>query len=625
MDEIGERISKMVEDVQELTIDEGVTKNIIKKRKNWTSPGVDGIQNYWWKRFSGTWNALSQVFNNIVDDPQKIEEWFTVGVTALLPKSVRLDNVAEYRPITCLNTIYKLFTGVLAGHMKEHAVKNKIWDECQMGTQSGVLGTIDQLIVDNCIMEEVKEHKRNLVVAYYDYKKAYDRVYHDWMLMVYKWMALKDKVCEVLEKIMSMWKTKLAIRREDGSKVESRWIKIKRGFLQGDSYSPVGFCLSEVPIGMLISDAPGYEMGAPNERRTRKTHALFIDDLKIYSEDHSSMEVMNRTITKASQDIGAAYGVKKCAEAVFERGRMVKGKGLDVLGEKMKSLNPQLEEVYKFLGCEQGTGIDAKAVIRRVVEEISHRLDVLLDAKLLERNLIKAINTRVIPVAVYPMNVCKFTDGDLYKLDMVIKSKLRGKNMHGKQASDERLYLGSDEGGRGLKSFKDAYIETKIRIAAYMAMSTDKWLKIAWKREMSKEFWSIKRVVEDAFEIMGDKLKLTEGEVLLNEERLTGNWKKVKEKLSKLWKRRVKERRIRSLKNKPQQGEVFKKLENADHIWMKKNIDPVKVGSIINMQEQMIETRAWKKVHVDCVKMICAGYVVNRRKLCIIYWLVVKY
>ena len=62
-----------------------------------------------------------------------------------------------------------------------------------------VLGTVDQLLIDNCIMEEVRIHKRNLAVAYYDYRKAYDMVHHDWMLRVYEWMGIPKSVCKVIE------------------------------------------------------------------------------------------------------------------------------------------------------------------------------------------------------------------------------------------------------------------------------------------------------------------------------------------------------------------------------------------------------------------------------------------
>ena len=63
--------------------------------------------------------------------------------------------------------------------MREYTAGNKIWDEGQLGAVEDILGTVNQLIIDRCIMEEVKQHHRNLAVVFYDYKKAYNKVPHD--------------------------------------------------------------------------------------------------------------------------------------------------------------------------------------------------------------------------------------------------------------------------------------------------------------------------------------------------------------------------------------------------------------------------------------------------------------
>ena len=70
-------------------------------------------------------------------------------------------------------------TRVVAKYMREHATVNEVWDEGQVGAVGGVLGTVDRLIIDRCIVEEVKEYHRNLAVAFYEYRKAYDTVHHD--------------------------------------------------------------------------------------------------------------------------------------------------------------------------------------------------------------------------------------------------------------------------------------------------------------------------------------------------------------------------------------------------------------------------------------------------------------
>ena len=89
-------------------------------------------------------------------------------------------------------------------------------------------------------------------------------------------------------------------------------------------------------------------------------------------------------------------------------------------------------------------------------------------------NLVRAINTKVIPVPAYPMIVCKFNGEELKELDQVIKRELRSKNILGKQSSDERLYLREEDGGRGIKSLKEIYKETRLKVTSYMPCSENK-------------------------------------------------------------------------------------------------------------------------------------------------------
>ena len=227
-------------------------------------------------------------------------------------------------------------------------------------------------------------------------------------------------------------------------------------------------------------------MGLPGQREIKRTHSLFVDDLKVYSENHQSLAAVNETIVKASFDTGACYGVKKCAEIVFNKGKMAKGEGLQILRERMKVLDPENCETYKFLGCEQSEGIDKVKALGSVPESMETRLNTLLDMELYDKNLIKAINTRVLPVAMYPMNVCRMNEAELNELDMIVKRALRGKNMHGRQSSDEGLYLTRNLGGRGLKCLRDMCMETKIRISCYMAKSESRWMGVAWQRDKLK-------------------------------------------------------------------------------------------------------------------------------------------
>ena len=102
-------------------------------------------------------------------------------------------------------------------------------------------------------------------------------------------MGVPEKVVNVVVKLMEGWKNRLGVIG-DGKVLTSRKINISKGFLQGDSYSPVGFCLTEIPISMCIEETDGYTMGQRDKERVKRTHSLFIDNLKIYQESHRKLE-----------------------------------------------------------------------------------------------------------------------------------------------------------------------------------------------------------------------------------------------------------------------------------------------------------------------------------------------
>ena len=133
-------------------------------------------------------------------------------------------------------------------------------------------------------------------------------------------------------------------------------------------------------------------MGQPGKRDVKRTHSLLVHDLKVYQENHKTLKDINEMIVQTSNDRGACYGVAKCAEVVFQIGKMVKGEGLQILNERMKIIDPDENKIYKFLGVEKVDGIKKKEVYNRVKEEISRRMNIIARTELNVKNLVKAIN-----------------------------------------------------------------------------------------------------------------------------------------------------------------------------------------------------------------------------------------
>ena len=201
----------------------------------------------------------------------------------------------------------------------------------------------------------------------------------------------------------------------------------------------------------------------------------------------------------------------------------------------MDALHPNKNEFYKFLECEQADKIDLKRVMERVKKEIRKRLENLTGLNLNDKSLMKAIKCRVKPVAGYLINVCNLGKGDLDELDVTVKSVLRREGFNGRQLSHERLYSKGNKSGRGFKSFKEVYDETKTRLACYMAAVTNKWIREAWRNGSQKEQISLKKKAEKAMRKVGVTVSIGEASVIIGKESYIEwkeGWKKLKKFLT---------------------------------------------------------------------------------------------
>ena len=162
----------------------------------------------------------------------------------------------------------------------------------------------------------------------------------------------------------------------------------------------------------------------------------------------------------------------------------------------------------------------------RVKKEEKKPTEQPVNLNLNDENLLRAIYCRVIPVAGYVINVFNLRKGDLEELGKSVKVILRNKGFHGRQANDKRLLMKRGYGGRGPKSFKEVYDETKVWVACYMATSTNIWIKAAWEYEHEKEHTSIKREVEEMIKKVQEDMEFRIGGVRIRTENHE-NWRAV--------------------------------------------------------------------------------------------------
>jgi hypothetical protein len=116
------------------------------KMTRWTAPGPDGIQGYWYKVFPKTTSVLKGLVWEIVDGGRRVPGWMVKGRTVMIPKDGNSTGEPDkFRPITCLNTMYKLLTGMLTEVLYEHVMTQGLLPDEQKALRKGRRGCLDAL------------------------------------------------------------------------------------------------------------------------------------------------------------------------------------------------------------------------------------------------------------------------------------------------------------------------------------------------------------------------------------------------------------------------------------------------------------------------------------------------
>ena len=230
---------------EDISLDEFQTA--LRKTSSWKSPGPDAVPNFWLKQLTALHHHLLNAYNQVIEQSENLPDWFTTAQTYLPPKNKDTENPQNYRPIACLSTSYKVLTSILTERSYTHITKNDIIPEEQRGCARNSYGCKDQLLINKVIIEDCKKKKKNLSMAWIDYRKAYDSVPHGWILKTLQMYRFNEKLIKFMEASMSNWKTTMKLFYNAGC-ITMDQIKIKRGIFQGDSFLPLLFCLALVPL-----------------------------------------------------------------------------------------------------------------------------------------------------------------------------------------------------------------------------------------------------------------------------------------------------------------------------------------------------------------------------------------
>jgi hypothetical protein len=137
-------------------------------------------------------------------------------------------------------------------------------------------------------------------MAWIDYQKAFYSVPHSCIIKSLELIEINNKVVSFVKKVMPHWRTRMCLHAEQ-KLIKTEHIKIDCGIFQGDSLSPLLFCICLIPLTEQWN-----RLNTEYEEHTTKTkisHLLYMDYLKLIAKSEEELQRQIHTV-KTFSDCG---------------------------------------------------------------------------------------------------------------------------------------------------------------------------------------------------------------------------------------------------------------------------------------------------------------------------------
>jgi hypothetical protein len=151
----------------------------IENLKNNKACGEDEIINEYIKSTSNRFiHIYEKLFNIIFDTGVLPQSWLNGIIKPIYKNKGDVKDPMNYRPITIVSCLGKLFTAILNARLNDYTEEFMILKENQSGFRQSYL-TLDDIFSIFTLFQILKSKKKKLYCAFTDFEKAFDRVWRD--------------------------------------------------------------------------------------------------------------------------------------------------------------------------------------------------------------------------------------------------------------------------------------------------------------------------------------------------------------------------------------------------------------------------------------------------------------
>ena len=178
---------------------------------------------------------------------QKLTDQHNLGIITCLPKQGKDRRyMKNWRPITLLNSTYKIFSGMLAERIKS-TLDDIVHNDQKGFVQNRFIGENIRLIHD--IMTECESDNKQGILILVDFEKAFDTLDWKFIQTVFEMRNYGEKILNWIKILQNGSRSMVS---QNG--FFSDLIKLERGCRQGDPVSPYIFVICAEILGIAIRE-----------------------------------------------------------------------------------------------------------------------------------------------------------------------------------------------------------------------------------------------------------------------------------------------------------------------------------------------------------------------------------
>ena len=508
----------------------------IKKMKNGKSGGKDGMVNEFIKYAKEEFKRkLVDHFNQVLDSGVTPKYW-NIGIVFPIFKGGNEKVVANYRPITILPVIGKVFDAIINRRLVNHT-KEKI-----SPNQAGFRNShrcADQILIMKEVLLKQKHLKKDLFAVYIDVKAAYDSVNRN--LLYTKLVNEFNITGKVLSVIMNGHKNhRIQILTPQGVTEE---IEVTSGVPQGGISSPILYsCFSNSLLTRLSASGLGIYV---NEDFCGAL--AYADDVVLLAESPTQLNQMLKIVEDYANESLFKINVNKTKIQVFGAKKEKKNHNFYMYGQKIEEV-----DFFKYLGMDIEDKRKQNVFVKRTLEKSRKSFNELIRNGTISFNCsvkhnIRMADALVFPILLYGQEAIELSKTNEEKIERFIRSVQRF--AMGLTKSTPNIAI---QGELDTLTFRELCYKLKLRY--YFNLKYDHPRLVTRICKSIMNFFEDKGITnsECFYHRMENTMKvldLKEEELAkMNKEkrkRMIGN--KIKQSSVKIWKERIKKSKI--LKN----------------------------------------------------------------------------